>query len=303
MNDLPGVCVCVLAHNEEKHLEATLSAICAGDDLTPVPVFVYANGCTDRTVAIARRFSGRHQQVVVRELPVASKPCAWNAAFAEHATEYIIFADGDIIPDTRAADILLETLAADPAAVIATCRQVPRSQGLTLQQRLVGYMQTPLHQDFLAGGFYAVRRLHLAELLSQQGLNGIPPGITGDDAYLDRLVGHDRLLVADCYSAYEPPGFKDYCRYLARLSWQNAQLKHFLPILKTSGSTSIWRRLSAKLSRNHCGIRLMSSLIAVSLRYAFKVLAAPVIHRIYCSLGPVRLDGAGILQSSTRTER
>ena len=46
----PSVCVCILAHNEEKNIRKTLAAICATKEAETIPIYVYANGCGDGTV-------------------------------------------------------------------------------------------------------------------------------------------------------------------------------------------------------------------------------------------------------------
>jgi glycosyltransferase involved in cell wall biosynthesis len=292
--------VCVLAHNEESAIERTLFTVIRQSEGKPFPVYVYANGCTDRTEDVVRRFALTEPRVNLRTSGIASKPLAWNTAFEEQQREFIVFSDGDISPEPGAAARLVRELTAAPAAVLATCRQVPRTCGLVAGQRLVGYMQTPLVQDFLAGGFYAVRREALSALLEEHGLTGLPAGITGDDCFLDALVGAERLVVSECRTFYDPPDLGDYCRYLARIRWQNEQLALVLPSrggISTRGVHSFAR----KVRRSRAPIRFLRAVPAVALRYLFRLIAAPAINRIYRSLGPVSTDGAGILSLSTRS--
>ncbi len=201
----PSVCVCILAHNEEKNISRTLAAICSTKEAESLPVYVYANGCSDGTAKEVTRFAQTHRNVQLCELPIASKPLAWNTAFAAHRSEFIIFSDGDILVEPGAALQLVNELKSFPDAVIATCRQVAIDEGLTFQQKLVGFMQIPLVQNFLAGGFYAVRRQPLAELLEQKGFTALPEGVAGEDAFLDYLVGPERLVVSAACAAYLPP--------------------------------------------------------------------------------------------------
>jgi cellulose synthase/poly-beta-1,6-N-acetylglucosamine synthase-like glycosyltransferase len=294
--------VCVLAHNEEKNIVATLQAIMAGAGANPFPVHVYANGCTDHTVAVCRALAGSHPNLAVHELAIASKPNAWNTAFAEQKAEFLVFSDGDVIPDEGAALELVNELARKPTAILASCTQVTASEGLSAEQKLVGLLQTPLHQDFLAGGFYAVRRRALAGLLEDSGYEALPAGVTGEDCFLDRLVGPERLLVAKCRSAYRPPGLSDYCRYLARLRWQNEQLELLLKKeqLPSGGTLD---RFADKFKRSESKAHFLAMLGPVLARQAFQLLAGSVIRKNYEKLGPVRADGAGILSSSTRSAR
>jgi hypothetical protein len=296
----PSYSVCILAHNEEKNIARTLAALCDDSREAAASIYVYANGCTDRTVKIVRKFGRDHNNVHVRELPVASKPNAWNMAFSEQLVDHIIFADGDILPDVGAAGQLVAELRNTPQAVIATCRQVPLMRGLSWQRKCVGFMQLPLVQDFLAGGFYAVRRQALAALLAERGYTALPAGVTGEDCFLDAIAGTARLRVAECRSAYEPPDISDYCRYLARIRWQNEQLSLLLPQAQVQTADGI-RRLINKLKKSRNRARLLPAGIAVSMRYLFKLIAASAIKRNYRALGPVRMDGASILQNSTRS--
>lgn len=99
-----SISVCVFAHNEEANILGTLSAICDGNDLSRLfPIYVYANGCTDRTVELVEGFAKEHSNVHLRVLPVASKPNAWNMAFSEQKSDIIIFSDGDVVPEKGAA--------------------------------------------------------------------------------------------------------------------------------------------------------------------------------------------------------
>lgn len=296
-----SLCVCVIALNEEKHIEATLGAILAGAERESFPVRVYPNGCTDRTVEIAQGFSSSHPNVEVRVLPVASKPNAWNTAFSENDHEFLVFSDGDVLPEPGAATRLARELTANPACVIASCRRVPATRGLGVQQKLVGFLDMPLVQDFLAGGFYAVRRAALAELLAQEDLTALPAGVAGEDCFLDRLVGHERVLVSDHRTAYVPPDFRDYCQYLARIRWQNEQAQIFLGG-GNPRDTEIASRLTRKLRRSRSLPRLAAGAAAVLTRCAFRLLARAAIEANYRRLGQVRPDGAAVLSTFTRSK-
>lgn len=292
--------VCILAYNEEKHIARTVDAIQSGQRAS-FPIHVYANGCTDGTISVCQSIAEINGNLNVHELDVASKPRAWNTAFTEHKTKYVVFSDGDIVPDSGAVTDLVELLESKPDAIIATCRQKALTQGLTFQQKIVGFLQRPLHQDFLAGGFYAVRRQALEDVLRKYSFMGLPEGVTGEDCFLDRLVGPERIIIAECYSAYEPPDFTDYCRYLARLQWQNEQLDLFLPSNQCYGFTSFKCRLIKKLSYSIRKENFSIALLAVSARYIFKNIFSHKIKKSYKKIGPVHSNGAGVLQSVTRS--
>src|SRR5688572_6238820 len=49
--------IMVLAHNEERHIEACLKSIFAADPEVAFDVYVMANGCTDATEEIVRQYA------------------------------------------------------------------------------------------------------------------------------------------------------------------------------------------------------------------------------------------------------
>jgi len=299
-NSEPTVCVCILAHNEERNISKTLAAIYSTSTMESISIYVYANGCTDRTVEEVTTFSHTHKNVHLRELPIASKPGAWNTAFFERTTDYIIFSDGDVTVETGAVMQLVKELIAYPNAVIATCRQVTKMEGITFQQNLVGFMQLPLVQNFLAGGFYAVKRKSLEDLLEQKGFVGIPSGVAGEDAFLDYIVGTDRLIVSEFYSAYIPPDLSDYCRYLARIRWQNEQIRQCWKDIATNYGSL--KRFIDKMKRIRSGRRVFVACFAVSARYLYKLIFSSQIEKEYRNIGNVRIDGAEVLRDSTRSQ-
>jgi hypothetical protein len=194
---------------------------------------------------------------------------------------------------------LVGELKSCPDAVIATCRQVAVGEGVTFQQKFVGFMQIPLVQNFLAGGFYAVRRRSLADLMEQKGFSALPEGVAGEDAFLDYLVGPERLLVSSACSAYLPPCLSDYCRYLARIQWQNEQIRLcWQNIAPENGSI---KRIADKIRRISGFRRLFVAVLAVSARHLYRKLFSSRIAEHYRNIGPLRVNGAEVLRDSTRS--
>jgi len=299
LNPEPSVCVCILAHNEEKNIGSTLAAICDTKEADSLPIYVYANGCSDCTALEVTRFAQTHGNVQLCELSLASKPLAWNTAFAAHRSEFIIFSDGDILVEPGAAMQLVNELKSFPDAVIATCRQVAIDDGVTFQQKLVGFMQIPLAQNFLAGGFYAVRRQLLAELLEQKGFTALPEGVAGEDAFLDYLVGPERLIVSAARAAYLPPSLSDYCRYLARIQWQNEQIRLCWQNIAPEYDSLL--RVANKIKRISSLRRLCVAGLAVTARHLYRLLLSSRIATHYRNIGPLRVNGAEVLRDATRS--
>ena len=55
--------VMVLAHNEERHIEACLDSIFNADPDRRFEVYVMANGCTDRTEQVVQDYLQRRPEV------------------------------------------------------------------------------------------------------------------------------------------------------------------------------------------------------------------------------------------------
>lgn len=93
MNAAP-FCVIIPAHNEERVIERCLKALYADAPTDARPeVIVAANGCTDRTVAIARELA---PDAVVLDLPPGSKVIAMNEGNKIATVAPRFFLDADI---------------------------------------------------------------------------------------------------------------------------------------------------------------------------------------------------------------
>lgn len=108
--------VIIPAHNEEAVIARCLDAILAGADAVPdCQIIVAANGCTDRTVEIAR---GRAPAAVVLDLPGGSKTAAINAANREASFFPRIILDADVVCDLASLRAVAEALR-DPGVMTA----------------------------------------------------------------------------------------------------------------------------------------------------------------------------------------
>jgi len=111
--------IVIAAHNEEAVIGACLDALARqASPSLPLQIVVCANGCTDRTVAIASR-----EGVVVLDLAEPGKSAAINAG-DDVATEYPrIYLDADIIAPPDAIAALTERLASGPPVLVAVPRR------------------------------------------------------------------------------------------------------------------------------------------------------------------------------------
>ena len=184
MHDL---CICVLAHNEKKHIDEKVEALIAESHHLNSNIKVYANGCTDATETLVKKSAHSNERVSLRILPLASKTNAWNTAFRENAHKVLIFSDGDIIPEGGAIKALWEVIATGPPDIIlAGCSFRAGGVGLPIEKRFVGFLQIPLTQDFLSGQLYAVHRNSLQITFKKNGISEIPLGLVGEDFFYKR---------------------------------------------------------------------------------------------------------------------
>lgn len=298
-------CVCILAYNEQSHIARTIHAVLNGNEDVDFDIIVYANGCTDRTADLVRELSDSIPNLRLRELDRASKPNAWNTAFAENTNPILLFSDGDVIPEPGSVSALTRHLQDNPSVSLICSELWPNKGGLTAQQRLVGFLQIPLVQDFHVGGFYAVRRDALDAALQAKQLTGIPEGVAGEDGFVELLFAPAQFRAATKKVYYDPPALDDYCRYLARIRWQNEQLAEVYPEFlerSTLGSRPVLLRLRDKvIAANGIG-RFLLGVSSTASRCLFKTVFRRRIHAYYLGLGPVVRDGESILGTATRSE-
>lgn len=302
---MKDICVCILAHNEQKHIAETVGAFVENCANYNCDIKVYANGCTDATVEIVRNLAQGIPSLHLRELEMASKPNAWNTAYHENTHSVLIFSDGDVVPETGAVEALWQLLTSEQSEVIlAGCSFWPRKSGLTLGQRFVGLLQTPLCQNFLIGGLYGISRKGLDQELKKRNIAGIPLGIVAEDAFLQLLVPTELFSIIHHKVYYEPPSLADYWKYLARIRWQNEQLTAMYGNLFNGSaftSQGFFIQAVEKIPAGQNIKRLLLGSAAVGLRYLIKAMFRARITKYYMAMGPVNKEGGNILREASRS--
>jgi glycosyltransferase involved in cell wall biosynthesis len=305
------VSVCVLAHNEEKNILRTLKSLMAA--IPPdFPVIIYANGCTDQTIPICKEYLASYPQMTLKVIERASKVNAWNQAFLDNSSsDYIIFLDGDIEVKSDSCRKLMAEFERNPQLIISTGRQLPSWMGssdyeMTWQQRLVGFLQLPLKQEFLGGALYAFNRSRLDSKLLSQGFQMIPEEIVCEDGFLEFILDPHEMIVSEALVFYTPGNISDYIRYLARIRWQNEQLKHILGaklFQQTPSHSSPLQKLIRKWNATRKERTYFAlALFAVAGRLFFKFLFGKRITRAYRELGSVMDKGSTVLTQQTRSK-
>lgn len=171
--------VAIFAHNEAAHIAAAIERVLAESPAHALTVVVLANGCSDRTVAIAEELAGHHANLQVVDIALADKANAWNhyvhqvCAQAPHAQAGMhVFVDGDVTIQAGSLAAL--------AAAFAHYPKVNATGALPCNGRdRAGWTRRMLANGTLAGGLYALNG-RFVERLRQRAI-GIPRGLIGED--------------------------------------------------------------------------------------------------------------------------
>lgn len=179
------ISVAIFAYNEEAFIAANLRSVMAECASFPCwSVVVLANGCSDRTVAIARAVAADEPRVKTIELPLADKCNAWNTYVHEHVNDgaFHVFMDGDVRSAPGSFARMLATLSAcDHATAVA---------GLPLSGRnREVYSRYVRDRGWIFGNLYALRQSHLAKLVARN--IRLPLGLRGNDHMITRFAHSD----------------------------------------------------------------------------------------------------------------
>ena len=122
----PRVTIGVFAHDEEANIASAIGQLASMDvSAYEATVFVLANGCTDRTVALAKELvagldAPANVEFRVLDLPIGDKSTTWNVYVDEAlalGAEMLVFCDCDIdFGDATTVRKLIELLEATPHA-------------------------------------------------------------------------------------------------------------------------------------------------------------------------------------------
>lgn len=159
------ITIIIPAWNEASCLHACLAAVTQQRGLNEaascVELVIAANGCSDRTVAIAMAFAPQFEAMgidfTVLDLPVAGKALAIRAAerIAKHAARCILDADTVIGPDSVAA--LIAAVAVPVAVFVSGKLCLAPSRSWVTRRYGEALLHLPHFQGETSGaGFYAV---------------------------------------------------------------------------------------------------------------------------------------------------
>ncbi len=231
--------VIVPAHNEAAVIARSLHTLLEGAPSGHcMQVIVAANGCTDRTVEIARKSA---PQALLIELPQGSKTHAMNAAAREASHFPRIYLDADVQCDYHSlaaiADVLRQpgVMAASPALKI----DLSRSSWLVRAYYRVWLTQPYATCSMVGSGCFGLSR-------SGYELIGDFPDITGDDIWVHsrfseserRNISVDRDGQPVCFVVSPPRSAIDQIRVETRRRLGNKQVDALYPSPRHAGSNS-----------------------------------------------------------------
>jgi len=183
VNDVPPICIAILAHNEERRIGACLASLAGGP--AEAAVHVVVNGSTDRTAAIARAVTQGRPNWFVEEYPQGGKARSWNRFLFDELAAFSpvhVFVDGDAEVAPGSVEALAAALAADPHANAASA--VPLNG-----RNAAAYRAELIAGHGLFGDLYALRGDFLARMQAR-GLR-LPVDLVGDDSLVGALAKTD----------------------------------------------------------------------------------------------------------------
>lgn len=192
----------ILAHNEGKMLEATLTSLfsqrlfASGHDCE---VLVVPNGCTDDTAQVANRLLAKAASSVqltwkVCEVAKPGKSNAWNVYVHELSrkdAEFLFLMDADItLIEDDTLGSMVDTLERDPDAWIAIdtpIKDIQLKAHKTLGERLSLKIGGTPPSDAICGQLYCGRAAVLRDVW-------MPEGLPVEDGFLRAVVDTDHFL-------------------------------------------------------------------------------------------------------------
>lgn len=268
-----GVSIVIPAHNEDRLIGACLSSVADGADGLRLEVVVVANGCTDRTVEVARAFD-RLDDLRVVEIPTPSKVAALNHGDEIACSFPRIYLDADIRLDTDALQALVRALDR-PEPLLAAPRATIDSSGSSRVVRafFAVFSRLPYANDTISAGVYG---------LSEAGRRrfGSFPEVTADDLFVQRLFDASERQLVDAHNHVTAPrNLRNLLTVRTRVARGNRELADGAA---GSGSTDPARFPRSTTSTSRALIRLAVAhprMLPAVLVYSFVTVTARALAR------------------------
>ena len=210
--------IVIAAHNEEAVIGSCLDALLGQQTGEPIEIVVSANGCTDRTVALATR-----PEVTVIDRPEPGKPAALNAG-DDVATGFPrIYLDADIVVPPNGISAVVACFSATPPPLAVVPRRRLNTAGRPWPVRAYASINERL-PAFRSGLF---GRGMIA--LSEGGRSRFDtfPAMVADDLFIDsQFSDAEKAEASDVEVVVEAPfTTRDLLRRLVRVRRGNAEMR------------------------------------------------------------------------------
>jgi glycosyltransferase involved in cell wall biosynthesis len=226
-----GISVIVPAHNEEAVLAHCLASLAGQDVCVPVQIIVVGNGCSDRTLAVARAsaaaFERRGFRYEVIGLATASKAAALNAGDRVAEFGHRVYLDADVTLSSNALSSMLDAFLSD--ARLMFCSPGLKAIATTYAARVYARVWAELPYvkgDVIGAGCYVVRDRGRSRWTTF-------PDIVADDKFarlhFDRA--ERRVVEESQFCVHLPVGVAELVRVRSRWIRANRELRAGFPEL------------------------------------------------------------------------
>lgn len=226
------VSIIIPAHNEARYLGRCLAALLDSDPAQGhgLEVIVVANGCTDDTVAVARRYEAatreRGWRLKVLEIPDASKVKALNAGDLAAIGHFRVYLDADVHVSRKLVVQLVQALGTERPRYATGAPLVARPDSQLTRAYARFWQRVPFNQSNAPGfGVYAVNaqgRARWAEF----------PDVVADDTFVRlHFAPEERVQVAATYTWPMVEGLRPLVRVRRRQDAGSAQIAARYPEL------------------------------------------------------------------------
>lgn len=262
------ISVVIAAHNEQNVIGRTLDSLLAQGVDRPVEIIVSANGCSDRTAAVATRAG-----VTVIDRSEPGKAAALNAADAVASGFPRVYLDADIVVPKDGLAAIIEALETLPGVLAVVPRRRVNTEHCPWAVR--GYYavneRLPVFRDGLFGrGLIAI---------SQAGRERFTdfPTVIADDLFLDgQFSSLERAQVDQIEVVVDAPlTTRDLVRRLVRVRRGNSQLR----LLARAGQVDAQVRPSDRWAWLREVVLREPRLVVAAIPYCVITLVAAVLAR------------------------
>jgi glycosyltransferase involved in cell wall biosynthesis len=185
--------VVTFAYNEEQTIGNTIASILSNCDHRLSKLTIVANGCTDRTVEVAKQsLKNTETDFSVIELSLGDKCNAWNQYVYHHMPEADVhfFVDSDVTFTKNAFPLLVEQLLKSNGKNAVA--------GLPLTGRNIEqYAELTTRYSCLFGGLYGLTDDFVRRIVSNKTC--LPVGLSWIDAQITKMVNDNLAPKKDDY--------------------------------------------------------------------------------------------------------